>query len=146
MKKHWQVWLVQTPLLIISLLLCGCASTDNYAAALNSWKGVNINALFVRWGYPNRILQLVNGHWLYVYQFEDRGEVSTTMPEFTTAPVADDAAVISTMPLFKGGTFYELKCITWFEVDKNNRIVSMSFRGNNCMVSQKIAARLTKFP
>ena len=143
-RRLWRRMVANAQLSIFFLFLLGCASTDNYRVAVNSWKGEKIQALIARWGYPNQVLKLVNGHSLYIYQFEDRGEIPPmTMPGFTTVQVSHGATTVSSIPaIFNGGTFYELKCTTWFEVDKTHHIIGMSFRGNNCVSSQKAAQRL----
>jgi hypothetical protein len=113
--KHYQ-WFIA---LLLSLFLLGCASSENYAMAVNSWHGANVNTLINAWGFPSQVLQLANGNQLYVYQLE----------------VSDSQKIIKMPAVFSSNTFYQLKCTTWFEVDRRGRVVDANFRGSNCITS-----------
>ncbi len=119
------------------LILAGCATSQNYALATQSWVGASTRSLFKVWGYPNRKMKLQNGHTLYIYVDKDKGEIPATMfPGYTTVSTRNGHTVVSaTPPVFTGGTSYNLKCMTWFEINKKSRIVGTSFRGNNCVGS-----------
>lgn len=121
------------------LLLAGCATTQNYLLAVRSWKGTDVNRLFVRWGYPDHTEKLPNGHILYVYKenYHGRYPVYTT-PGFTTVKTEGGRAVVTSVPsTIQGGGTYDFRCTTWFEVDKHNRILGTSFRGNNCAATKE---------
>ena len=126
---------------LVSLLLVGCATTQNYSLAVNSWQGGNVHSLFKTWGYPNRILTLPHGHRLYIYSYRDHGETpSTVFPGYTTISQRHGTTFVSsTPPMVMGGTEYDMRCTTWFEANKQGRIVGTSFRGNSCSGTQSFA-------
>jgi hypothetical protein len=125
--KHYQ-WFIA---LLLSLFLLGCASSENYAMAVNSWHGANVNTLINAWGFPSQVLQLANGNQLYVYQLEDGRH--DALPEQKS--VSDSQKIIKMPAVFSSNTFYQLKCTTWFEVDRRGRVVDANFRGSNCITS-----------
>lgn len=126
-------------------LLAGCATTANYAAAVNSWQGATVSSLFKKWGYPNRILKLPNGNRLYVYRYVNRGQTpATVFPGYTTVDsYRGETYVSSVPPTIIGGESYDLRCVTWFEANRRNRIIGMSFRGNNCATTTTISQTYT---
>ena len=125
-------------LLIITLFLAACATTDNYRLALNSWRGANINQLVNVWGYPDKTSTAPDGNKLYIYRMEQRG----TNPIYSTGPTTSitqnsgGMMVSTTSGTTSGGGSYDFNCTTWVEVDEHGTIVGTSFRGNNCVGTQ----------
>ena len=121
--------------LVGASLLNGCATRANYARAVLSWKGAVSSTLTDAWGYPDRIKSLVNGHKLYVYRREERGQLPVVMtPGYTSVQTRDGVTTVTSMPpTLSGGGSYDLRCKTWFEVNRHSRIVKTQFRGNNCV-------------
>jgi hypothetical protein len=133
-------------LAFLILLITGCATTQNYACVVKSWMGASTKSLFPVWGYPNRKMTLENGHVLYIYQDEEKGEIPPTMfPGYTTVTQqrGGRTVVSTTPPVFSGGTRYDLTCFTWFEVTKSGRIVGTSFRGNDCIAGKDFVRNYT---
>lgn len=122
-------------------LLAGCANSQNYAAAVNSWQGAHERQLFRVWGYPNKIRR-INGHRLLIYRSVDKGTYPvTTTPGYTSVDTSGGHTVVTqTGATTMGGGSYDFRCTTWFEVNRNGRIVNTSFRGNNCMATDDFLA------
>lgn len=120
---------------IAASLLAACATSQNYAMTVKSWLGASTKTLFARWGYPDRKMKLQNGNTLYIYHNEEKGETPPTMfPGYTTVKTRNGTTEVSaTPPIFTGGTRYDLRCDTWFEINKASRVVGASFRGNDCV-------------
>ena len=114
--------------------LSGCASQQNYAAAVRGWQGAGEKQLFNIWGYPNQIQKLDNGHRLLVYRTVNKGTYPTvTTPGYTAVDTAGGrTSVTSTSSMTTGGGSYNFRCTTWFEVNRQGRVVNTSFRGNGC--------------
>lgn len=119
------------------VLLAGCTSESHYAQVVRSWHGASTHALFRRWGYPNRIARLPNGRRLLIYRKIKRGHIPLHgTPGYTGVTVQNSKPLISRVPATAiGGVSYDLTCTTWFKVNKEKRIVSTRFRGNNCVAS-----------
>ena len=63
------------------LIFAGCATTEKYEAALNSWLGHDVNELVNSWGYPVDSFKAPNGNTVYVYS----SSRSYAMPTQTTS-------------------------------------------------------------
>lgn len=131
---------------VVAGVLAGCANTQNYAQAVKSWVGAPTRKLFTVWGYPDRQMKLQNGNTLYVYVDEQKGETPPTMfPGYTTVRKSQGQTVVSsTPPVFTGSTRYDLRCVTWFEVNKRSRVVGTSFRGNDCIASESFRKQYSR--
>ena len=127
-------------------LLSGCATRANYSRAVVSWKGAVSSKLTDAWGYPDRIKSLVNGHKLYVYRREERGQLPVVMtPGYTSVQTRDGLTTVTSMPpTMSGGGSYDLRCNTWFEVNRRGRIVKTRFRGNNCVGTDNFVKQFSR--
>ena len=116
-------------------LLSGCATTANYALAVQSWHGAEAATLTQVWGYPDHIRHLPHGHRLYVYTTEQHGQMPVIMtPGYTTVQTHNGTTTVTSIPAtFSGGESYDLRCKTLFELNREGRIVRTRFRGNNCV-------------
>ena len=136
MKQTYIKWAL-TALVSVAFLsvLSGCATTEKYRQMVNSWHGKNVQVLVNAWGYPDSTFKAPNGNNVYVYK---RMNV-TSFPSYrtggyTTVSTEGNKTVVSQTPSYEssGGT-YTFKCTTWIEVNKKNKIVNTSFRGNDCV-------------
>jgi hypothetical protein len=120
-------------------LLSGCATEQNYAIAVHSWRGGDQNALYRVWGYPNSIETLPNGHPLLIYKQSQHGVNPVYSNPGNTTIVNNPNGttyIASTPTTISGGGSYDYHCTTWFELDKKGTIVGTNFRGNNCVANQ----------
>ena len=111
------------------VLISACSTAANYATAVNSWHGANMNTLYHQWGYPNKTKRLANGHQLLTYHASHRVQTPTTITNSSTETASghhQHTTIVST------GTTNVYRCTTWFETKKNGVIVNTSFRGNDC--------------
>jgi len=122
-------------LLCVMALLTGCATTAKYRAKLNTWHGKDVNSLVHAWGYPNKIIKSPTGNQVYVYRRKHSGSYPITcIPGDTTVVSDHKKTVVHSMPGYcRGGEHYTNKCITWFELNKENRVSHTTFRGNDCV-------------
>lgn len=123
---------------MLILLLCACATSQNYQIALKSWRGANINQLVKVWGYPNKRSKAPSGNTLYIYHIENKGRHPVYRAGGTTVVTkhGSDIRVSTTPSIYSGGGSYDYSCTTWFEVNKKNIIVNTATRGNNCVASK----------
>jgi hypothetical protein len=54
-------------ILTLALFMSACASTANYEAKLNTWRGVDINNLINSWGPPSNEYTMPNGDIMYTW-------------------------------------------------------------------------------
>lgn len=101
----------------------GCiASQQQYSQQMESWKGKTIDELISsEWGYPDESLIAPNGNRLYKYI--DRGQSVETQHVFNWRK-----NVWVPQPYVINN-----ECITFFEVDNNNRVVNVRWKGDSCL-------------
>ena len=128
--------------LVLSLLLTGCMSTTTngyYTEAVESWRWGKGTTLLDVWGRPDRLARLPNGDLLYIYEKETYQRypitASTNIPTYTTGVYGMATLVPSSTP-FPLPTNFLLRCVTSFEVDPSDIIVSMRAQGNNCTANK----------
>lgn len=121
-------------------LLVGCATPQNYAAAVNSWQGAPESALKREWGHPTHVHVLGNGNELLTYRVVEHEPVSKTYspaPGFVRLSPQNNNTVVMSHPSVRMGhheaTFW---CETSFEVNKRGVIVDTRYKGNNCVTTQ----------
>lgn len=131
--------LVKPVILASVIFLSGCATVQNYRVAVQSWHGATSAELFRIWGYPNQIRRLPDRNTLYVYRYEDRGRAPVfTTPGYTSVTTREGNTVVTHVPTtVSGGETYNYHCTTWFEVNRKNRIIGTSFRGNSCTATEQ---------
>ena len=56
---------------ILLIILNGCASRENLEWNLNTWIGHDVNGLIQYWGTPTEITNLSNGSASYTWLFDD---------------------------------------------------------------------------
>ncbi len=85
------------------------------------WKGKNIDEIVnSKWGYPDETLIAPNGNKLYKYIDKDQSVETQQVYNYRRRSWETQPYVIS----------YE--CVTFFEVDNNNRIVNVRWKGDGC--------------
>lgn len=92
-------------ILLLFLLLSGCATSEGYNRMLNTWLDSDKQNLIETWGVPTSTYKL-NDHIEYFSYL--RTSVSSL-----------------------DGTVYNLKCETTFTI-KDNKVASWKYNGNNC--------------
>ncbi len=108
-----------------TLFLSACISMQNYSDVVHSWRGAPINELLDVWGYPNRIERLPNGHRLYIYSDANKGRYPVyTTPSYSSMTTRRGRTTTTHVPtVTSGGGIYDLRCTTWFETNRRQRIV-----------------------
>ena len=109
-----------------SLALTACGTVQNYDAAITSWKNAPAEKLYAVWGYPRTIKRLPNGNQVLTYV-----EVNKIKSPTIVSQNEDKTHAVIT-----GGDVTVYHCTTWFEVNKNQRIVNATFKGNNCSATE----------
>ena len=127
-------------------LICGCATSANYNALLNTWINDSSDNLVARWGAPANVFNLNNGGKVFEYSHQNcitTGGYTYTVPQ-TTHTVGDSSVVGSGGYAF--GTHYGTQtthvpvtvpqsvqchtCNTRFTVSNNGIIQAWSWSGN----------------
>jgi hypothetical protein len=114
---------------IISVVFSACATSSAFNAKVETWKGQSADSLVQAWGQPDAIESLHTGNKMYVYarlkhdpvayaDFEKKAAMNTTFPKPRNPASADTGIYI--------------KCSTYFEINRQNIIESVMFRGDEC--------------
>lgn len=115
-------------LLVVALLLSGCATEGKYKQVLDSWTGSDELDLIRSWGAPMQIYES-SGHRFLVYSSDRNVFLPGIAPTYQTNVVGNTAYTNS-----YGGTpamNINKTCTTTFEV-VDEKIYSWSYRGNDC--------------
>jgi hypothetical protein len=128
-------------LLVLIMVVSGCATTIKYEAKLNTWIGASEDALIAAWGVPDMVYNLDDGKKAIAYVHKDTirtGGYSYRVPETTiySGKIGDKAYggtstqyVTETIPAEK----YKLYCKTSFVINSSGQIQSWHHSGNNCV-------------
>ena len=128
-------------LLVIALLVCGCATTAKYDTKLNTWVGAREAALIGAWGVPDKVYTMNDGKRAIEYVQKETvetggynySEPQTTYQSGTIGGVpysgTSTTYVRETMPVQK----YKLSCRTSFVINNNGTVESWHHEGNNCV-------------
>jgi hypothetical protein len=126
-------------------LLAGCASAERYEAILDSWIGVHVDRLVVRWGPPQDSFTLSDGGSVIEYtsrRTEQIGghTITTPVTNYHTGAVRDADGV--SRPYSGTSTSYvttttpvstlHFWCRTRFIVAADGTITSWRASGNDC--------------
>ena len=108
-------------LIIPVLVLMACATADKYDAKVQTWKGKDSESLVRFWGQPDSLEKLESGNRIFVYARLKR------------TPVAYNGAQreLASTPEHPQPNVY-IKCSTFFEVNPQNIVTSIIFRGDEC--------------
>lgn len=120
-------------IIAISLLaLSGCATHENFAKRYDSWIGKDINGLIDQIGYPDSSFEAPNGNKVYVYNYER----IDTAPMMTPTFGFGYGWYGHHHPFMIGVSGYHTTtrtCKLFIEVNKQEKIVKWSSRGNSCV-------------
>tara|TARA_R110000803_G_C11989469_1_gene321887 strand:- start:39721 stop:40086 length:366 start_codon:yes stop_codon:yes gene_type:complete len=115
--------------LIILFLLASCATTAKYEKILDSWVGHTTTELSADWGYPSGSFKAPSGNTIWIYSSSS----AVAMPTYTTTNVTPNyVGGYNANSTTSGGGIMNLNCMTYFESNDNQRIVSWSWKGNSC--------------
>lgn len=115
--------------LSMSALVSGCATRERYEAQLQTYVGSNISSVIDAWGYPSGSFEAPNGNLVYVW---DRQSSYTSPPSYQTTIITGRNGIGYGTTLGFPGQTYNLRCQTYFEVDKAKTILKWRTQGNDC--------------
>lgn len=112
-------------------VFCACATTANYKKAVNSWVGADAAVLVTSWGYPSKTFEAPDGNTVYEYS---NSETYTTsrITTYQYSPQTGSGSAVT-----YGGNKVNFSCDTYFEVNKDKKVVKASFNGNSCKATRK---------
>jgi hypothetical protein len=107
-----------------------CATTSQFDAKVETWKGENADMLVQAWGQPDSIEQLHTGNKMFVYarlrhepitysDFQKRTAANVVGPKAPRSPASANTGIY-------------IRCATYFEVTRQNIVDSVMFRGDEC--------------
>lgn len=130
-----------TLLLLLCVVLSGCATTAKYEAKLNTWIGASEDSLISSWGVPDKEYQMGGGKKAVMFVYKNTvqtGGNTYTVPRTTyqSGTIGDKAYsgtttqyVTETTPVQR----YKLSCKTSFIIDSNGKVESWHHEGNDCV-------------
>ena len=98
-------------ILLLSLVLWGCATTSGYERVLQTWVSHDVNELIQSWGPPANVYKLPNGSVMYTWWY-DGGAVA--------------------MPIGNMAYAVNRNCKTTFTVNERGIIQTWRYEGNAC--------------
>jgi len=110
--------------------LNACASHENFVQKYNSWIGKDINTFISRVGYPDRTYKLPNKNSVYVYE---QSKIES-YPSMTIGYGGFYGPYYGGMSY--GSDMTQKTCKLFLEVNRKNKIIKWSSRGNNCVSNQ----------
>lgn len=128
-------------LLIIAIVLSGCATTAKYDAKLSTYLGTTEEDIVANWGIPNKTYELDNGKKALEFLNRTVVEVGgfTSVTPYTTY----QSGTINGQEYRGTSTSYviekdpprrqRLSCKTTFLLDKDGKVESFNRSGNNCV-------------
>ena len=136
-------------LLLITVLLSGCATTANYEKKLQTWVGVSEDSLYTTWGVPSKQLTLKDGSKIVEF-FNSRtvqlNGYSYIDPQITyhTGTTTEQGPTGTTNTNYIGSstTYIERTvpaqniqetCKTTFIINPKGLVSSWKWDGNNCV-------------
>lgn len=133
---------------ILAVLLSGCATKANYEKVLDSWIGSNADNLVMKWGPPASSYSLSNGGRVLEYSKQRNvqiGGYTTTVPQTTYSSGTASAygpngsaygnySGTSTKYVQRTAPVQNIvkQCITRFTVNAQGTITKWIWEGNDC--------------
>ena len=114
--------------LSLALLVVGCATAENYKAALESWVGATESQLVSGWGVPDGVYNS-GGYKYLAYKRSSTSYVSGTSPTYTTQIIGNTAYTTSVGG--SSGYMITSDCKTTFTL-KNGVVIGWRGEGNDC--------------
>jgi len=110
---------------VITLTILSC-NRHRYTSqeTINRWYGKNINAVFNILGYPENQITLPNGNIVYIFYSYKKIKHF----EHSLSPVRD----FENGKFFNRPDYYELSCTCFIEIDADNIIRNIKYKGNDC--------------
>lgn len=119
-------------ILLISILLIGCATSPNYEEKIQPWVGKPFESYVKQNGSPDKSFTFENGEKLYTYFSTYIRSIPDT-PAFSTHIFGGNNTVLYGLgTTFRSNDVIELSCRTEFLVNDKGFIKSFRFSGNNC--------------
>ena len=128
-------------IIILALILSGCASTAKYEAKLNNWIGASENSLVAAWGVPNKTYNLDNGK--KAIEYARKNTVQTGGYSYASPQTTYQSGMIGDKPYSGTSTTYvteiepvqkyKLSCKTSFIINNSGKVESWHHEGNNCV-------------
>ena len=112
-------------IVVLGLLLVGCATSANYTKILNSWVGSTENQLVSSWGPPLGSYVKDDGSKILTYQQSGSYDLPGTsvIDSMTGFPVNTSGPTVAT------------SCRTRFNISSSGKITSGSWQGNSCIAT-----------
>ena len=109
-------------IVVLGLLLVGCATSANYGKIINSWVGSTENKLVSSWGPPLGSYVKDDGSKILTYQQSGSYNLPgvQVMDSMTGFPVNTSGPTVAT------------SCRTRFNISSSGKITSGSWEGNSC--------------
>lgn len=124
-------------LVLIFMLISGCATQAHYANIVNSWIGSPEEDLIRAWGPPVNVYQAGSSKFIQ-YSYSNNSTIAGTAPTYTTncydsgySTVCNTNKVGGTAPIN-----ITQSCDTTYEV-KNGTVANVSFVGNGCVATEQ---------
>lgn len=109
----------------------GCATTDGYAAVLQTYMGASERELIANVGPPQSVYEAGGTKYL-TYSSAWQGQYGGTAPSYRTTLIGNTA--YSTPVGGTGPVTVTWACDTTFVIE-NQVVVNYSFKGNNCLAN-----------
>lgn len=114
--------------LAAALLLCACATTENYENILKGFVGKSEDQLVQAWGPPDTVYE-TGGKKYLTYVRSHTGYVPGTPPTYQTRIIGNRA--YTTGYGGSAGYFYQLHCKTTFTLS-GGTVTAWRHEGNDC--------------
>lgn len=135
MRPLWAVGLA-------ALAAAACATVEGYEQRLNLLMGMHSDDLVVRWGVPDRSVQLKDGREMLEYESRRLAETGggcydqerTVVDRITRADGTVDKVERTVItPYCTEPTLTEYVCITRFVIGLDSRVQEWAHEGNDCV-------------
>ena len=121
-------------IIILGLLLEGCATQGKYKALLDTWVGLTEDQLVDVWGPPNGLYNKKDGGRILTFAWSG----SYYLPGDTnTSSGSTHDGVITTTTTVSPGRYITTGCKTNFYISAAGKIITWNFQGNNCVSNYK---------
>jgi hypothetical protein len=122
--------------LIMCLLITGCATELKLQNLLSTWDGNHVDNLITQWGKPQKEYKKVNGGKILEYLYHNNAFLPGESSKIGTVNI-DQPNVLDRTPM-------SLICRVTFNISKNGYIERWQYSGNNCISNYDGAGKLKK--
>ena len=120
-------------IIILGLLLEGCATQSNYKALLDTWVGGTEDQLINSWGPPNGLYNKPDGGKILTFAWSG----SYSLPGYPSTSSSTNMGVTTTVTTVPSDTIIQTGCKTNFYFSPEGRITTWRFQGNSCVSNYK---------